>query len=651
MFRFRKLVAFAGLAALLALIPIPSQAWDDPAAVKAKLIQFSEACDSAATQPLFSQCQRAEYLVEFESQEAQARFNQQREKDLTAVVESALVSAFELSAWELSELALSREVVSITRNFALSSEGTQFNPDWHLDRIDQAGPELDSTYNFADDALAAGVRVYIVDTGINTSHQEFAGRIIPGYSSIGASTEYEDCSGHGTHVAALAAGATVGTARQADIVPVRVLDCAGSGTLLSVLMGLQWIAENTFVSQPAVVNMSLGGPEAPLLDSAISSLIDQGLAFVVAAGNTTTDACQTSPAKVPGAITVASSDQGDGFSSFSNFGPCVDVIAPGGQVRSAWIGESDAYAAGSGTSMASGIVAGLVANQMTLGHKSPAELDQTLEVNALTEAITSVPAGTPNKFVTNGFLLSDGAAATSENFDPVQLPADSTPVSVAPITEPEPEAPPAPAPNPGPSLPPTPSAPVASIDGTTVTLSWEPAAESLNVEKYLLRISSSNTLIRDVEVSAGEQSLVLTDLAPGVVYTAQLAYASSVGTGGYSSPSEPFSFQRPLNAPTAGEFSAWTKMLANGTQVKFYAKYPKVDQKIQFMVQRPDGTYRELAWLRIEADDLTETGEYKSLTNGIYFVRTVNLNPGKNRLRILVNGEMYLPTRTYTLKS
>ena len=639
-----------GLLGLIAAIPVPAQAWDDALAAKSKLHQVAPECEAAISQPLFSSCESDEYLVEFASASSQLRFNQHLRQDLTEVVELAQVSAFDLGSWGLAELAKSKEVISITRNAAVFSQGTQADPGWHLDRIDQVGPVLDNTYNFADDAQGSGVRVYIVDTGVNTSHEEFSGRITPGYSAIGASSDYEDCSGHGTHVAALAAGSTVGVARQADVVPVRVLDCAGSGTLLSVLMGLQWIAQNTFVGQPAVVNMSLGGAEAPLLDSAIASLIDQGLAFVVAAGNTTTDACQTSPAKVSGAITVASSDQGDAFSSFSNWGSCVDVIAPGGQVRSAWIGGSSAYAEGSGTSMASGLVAGLVANQMTLGHKSPLDLVQTLEANALSDAITSVPIGTPNTFVTNGFTLSAGNDATTDNFDPVTLPADTTPVSVAPITEPEPP-PSGGSPAPGPVLPPAPLAPTATIAGTTVTLNWELAPESLVIEKYLVRVSSATTIIRDVELTADQTSLVLTDLAPGVVYTAQLAYVSAVGTGGYSVPSEPFSFQRPLNAPTAGEFSAWTKLLANGTQVKFYAKYPQVGQKIQFMVQRPNGTYRELAWLRIEAKDLAETGEYRSLTNGIYFIRTVNLNPGKNRLRILVDGQMLGATRTYALKS
>lgn len=637
-----------GLLGLVAAIPVPAQAWDDAMSAKAKLHQVAPECESAVNQPLFSSCETDEYLVEFASASSQLRFNQHLRRDLTEVVALAQVSAFDLGPWGLADLAKSKEVISITRNAPVFSQGRQTNPGWHLDRIDQVGPELDNTYNFADDAQGSGVRVYIVDTGVNTTHQEFTGRITPGYSAIGSSSDYEDCSGHGTHVAALAAGSTVGVARQADIVPVRVLDCAGSGTLLSVLKGLEWIAQNTFVGQPAVVNMSLGGPQAPLLDSAIASLIDQGLAFVVAAGNSAANACQTSPARVPGAITVASSNQGDAFSSFSNWGSCVDVIAPGGQIRSAWIGGASAFAEGSGTSMASGLVAGLVANQMTLGHKSPAELVEALEANALTGAMTAVPIGTSNTFVTNGLTLSGGGAATTENFDDVALPADETPVSVAPITDPEP---PPSGGAPGPVLPPTPLAPSATVSGTRVTLGWEPALESLAIEKYLVRISSATTIIRDVELSADKTSLVLTDLAPGVVYTAQLAYASAVGTGGYSVPSEPFSFQRPLNAPTAGEFSAWTKLLANGTQVKFYAKYPQVGQKIQFMVQRPNGTYRELAWLRIEAEDLTETGEYKSLTNGIYFIRTVNLNPGKNRLRILVDGQMLGATRTYALKS
>ena len=642
--KFRKSIAVLSLLAFIAAIPYPAQALDDRRLAESKLTYASDDCQAAISQPILARCNPAEYLVEFRSQAAQLRANQHLRKRLTGVVESSFISAFELGPLELAELARSRDVASVTKNVSVFKSGTQSSPGWHLDRLDQLGPVLDGSYTYPDDSLGEGVRVYVLDTGVNTAHQEFTGRIVPGYSSIGSASDYEDCSGHGTHVAALAAGSTSGVAKKADIVPVRVLDCAGSGTLLSVLMGLQWIAQNTFIGQPAVVNMSLGGPDAPILDSAIGSLVSQGLAFVVAAGNTATDACNTSPAQANGVITVASSDQGDTFSSFSNWGQCVDVIAPGAQVRSAWIGGTSSYELRSGTSMASGLVAGLVANQMTLGHKAPAVLLQTLRDNALSNVISGAPVGTPNVFLTNGFTLSAGGTETTNTYDPVQLPADTSPISVAPITEPAPS-------NPGVTPAPVPSPPSVSLAGSVVTLSWEAAPDNVLVDHYLVRINSANTVIRDVEVAKDQLSLVLKDLAPGVVYSAQLAYSVSSIAGPYSAPGDPFSFQKLPESPQAGEFSAWTKLLANGTQVKFYAKYPQVGQKIQFMVQRPNGSYRELAWLRIDADDLTETGEYQGLTNGIYFVRTVNLVPGKNRLRILVDGKLLGSTRTYSLRS
>jgi len=655
-FKYRKSPTLAALASLLAVIPAPSIAADTASVATAKLVSVSAQCELAVERFVPTQgCEDATYLVEFQDHAAQVEFEHYLRRDLGASLQSTAISAFELSSLELANLAREPKVLAITANAQFRKLGTQASPGWHLDRIDQAALPLDQTYDFQDDAQGAGVVIYIVDTGINSSHSEFSSRLGQGigYLADGTATSAEDCNGHGTHVAGLAGGTTFGPAKLATVTPVRVLDCDGNGTLLSVLSGLDWIAQNTLVGQPAVVNMSLGGQQNAFLDNAVSSLSNQGLVFVVAAGNASAEACSTSPASVSAAITVASSDQGDEFSSFSNFGSCVDVVAPGGLVSSAWTGGPNSSAVGSGTSMASGLVAGLVANHMSFGHQTPEVLKAEIVNKSVSGVLTAVPADTPNLLVQNTVTLTSGGSATSAFYNRVTLPGGTAPdqVSVPPVTEPAPPS------NPGspggslPILPPAPIAPTVSVAGSNATISWViPVQTGLVVSSQTIRISSGTTLVLETALPSDATSYLFEGLAPGVIYTAQISITSSAGASSLSNPSAGFSYVEPLNSPDASEFSAWTKLLANRTQVKFYAKYPQVGQKIQFMVQRSNGSYRELAWLRIEAKDLTETGEYRNLTNGIYFVRTVNLNLGKNRLRILVDGQLLGSTKTYSLR-
>ena len=656
MLKFRKPLTLAALISLLALVPTPALAADSSAAATAKLVSVSAECELAVAKYLpVKGCDADTYLVEFQDHAAQVEFEHYLRRDLGASLQSTAISAFELSSLELANLAREPKVQAITANAQFRKLGTQASPGWHLDRIDQATLPLDQTYNFQEDAQGAGVVIYIVDTGINSSHSEFSSRLGQGigYLADGTATSAEDCNGHGTHVAGLAGGTTFGPAKLATVTPVRVLDCDGNGTLLSVLSGLDWIAQNTLVGQPAVVNMSLGGQQNAFLDNAVSSLSNQGLVFVVAAGNSSAEACSTSPASVSAAITVASSDQGDEFSSFSNFGSCVDVVAPGGLVQSAWTGGPNSSAVGSGTSMASGLVAGLVANHMSFGYQTPEVLKAEIVNKSVSGVLTAVPADTPNLLVQNTVTLTSGGSATTDFYNRVTLPGGTAPdqVSVPPVTEPAPPS------NPGspggslPILPPAPTAPTVSVVGSSATISWViPVQTGLVVNSQTIRISSGTTLVLETALPSDATSYLFEGLAPGVIYTAQISITSSAGASPLSNPSVGFSFVELLNSPTAGEFSAWTKLLANRTQVKFYAKYPQVGQKIQFMVQRSNGSYRELAWLRIEAKDLTETGEYRNLTNGIYFVRTVNLNLGKNRLRILVDGQLLGSTKTYSLR-
>lgn len=210
-----------------------------------------------------------------------------------------------------------------------------------------------------------GVDAYVIDTGILGTHTEFTGRINSGYSAIGNSKNTTDCNGHGTHVAGTIGGSTYGVAKKVSLIPVRVLDCRGNGTTSGVVAGINWAIKN-HTTRPAVANMSLGGGASSTLDLAINNLIGDNVTVVVAAGNNYgASACNYSPARVPNAITVAASTRSDQIASFSNIGTCVDIVAPGEGITSAWYTSTTATNTISGTSMASPHVAGAYARSLT----------------------------------------------------------------------------------------------------------------------------------------------------------------------------------------------------------------------------------------------------------------------------------------------
>ncbi|MEN8347982.1 S8 family peptidase [Acinetobacter nosocomialis] len=288
------------------------------------------------------------------------------------------------------------QVLSVENDTVVNIDATtQTNADWGLDRIDQKALPLNSTYSYSQ--TGTGTTAYIVDTGILSTHQEFSGRVLSGYTAISDGNGTTDCNGHGTHVAGTVGGTTYGVAKNVKLVPVRILGCDGSGASSNVIAGLDWILKNG--SKPAVVNMSLGGAASSSLDSAVENLYNNGYVMVVAAGNSNTDACTSSPARTSNAITVAATDNTDTRASYSNYGSCVDIFAPGSQINSSWIGSNTATKVLNGTSMATPHVAGVVAELL---QSTPTATSQTITSNLLNQATSDVvknPSGSPNRLL------------------------------------------------------------------------------------------------------------------------------------------------------------------------------------------------------------------------------------------------------------
>jgi subtilisin family serine protease len=285
----------------------------------------------------------------------------------------------------------------------------QPDPPWGLDRIDQRSLPLNSTFTPAGNG--SGVTVYVIDTGIRTTHTEYASRVVAGYDFVDNDSDPSDCDGHGTHVAGTAVGSTYGVAKAASVSGVRVLNCYGYGYTSDVVAGMNWVRTN-HSSGDAVVNMSLGGGGSKSIDDAVAALTSANITVVVAAGNSNDDAQYYSPARAATAITVGSTTSTDARSSFSNYGSTVDIFAPGSSILSAWYTSNTASNTLDGTSMASPHVAGAAAVYLGLNPGStPTEVATALTSVSTTDAVTNSGNGSPDRLLYVADFSSGGGSA------------------------------------------------------------------------------------------------------------------------------------------------------------------------------------------------------------------------------------------------
>jgi subtilisin family serine protease len=305
--------------------------------------------------------------------------------------------AAQLNRGQLTALQHNPQVDYVEQDMEVMAETTQTSPTWGLDRIDERSLPLSGSYTY--NQTGSGVRVYIIDSGIQTSHPDFGGRASAVYDAFGGNGQ--DCNGHGTHVAGTVGGARYGVAKGVYLRAVRVLDCGGTGSWSGIIAGINWVASNHI--KPAVANMSLGGGYNASVNTAVTNLINKGVFTAVAAGNSNQNACNFSPASAPGTLTLAASDRTDVKASFSNYGGCVDVYAPGVAITSTYFNGSTT--AMNGTSMASPHAAGLGAlYKANYGDAYSSTIVSWIINNATTGVISGNPSGTPNRLLYKGGL-------------------------------------------------------------------------------------------------------------------------------------------------------------------------------------------------------------------------------------------------------
>jgi subtilisin family serine protease len=312
------------------------------------------------------------------------------------------IRGFAFTATPAQALAVAggHDVLSIEADRPVHLTDTQEGAPWPIDRIDQRLQPYTGTYSYI--GTGAGVTAYVVDTGIRATHTEFTGRVGAGFTAFNDGTGTNDCVGHGTHVAGILGGTTYGVAKKVTLVPVRVFNCSSQALESDVIAGLDWIVAQHVAGAPAVANMSLSGPPSVTLDAAVNRTIADGVSMSVAAGNDSADSCNYSPARVPAAITVGATDIYDSQASFSDFGPCLDLYAPGVAIQSAYNLSDTVTFTLSGTSMSSPFAAGVAATLLSTNPTwTPSQVSTAMTAAATPGLIANAGAGSPNRLLFN----------------------------------------------------------------------------------------------------------------------------------------------------------------------------------------------------------------------------------------------------------